>query len=43
MKIPQLHFVHFPGSYGGTWWLTADSKNWGEGVKLAYQPNGRHA
>jgi branched-chain amino acid aminotransferase len=23
--------------------LTADSKNWGHGVKLAYQPNGRHA
>ena len=23
--------------------LTADSKNWGDGVKLAYQPNGRHA
>jgi branched-chain amino acid aminotransferase len=23
--------------------LTADSKEWGEGVKLAYQPNGRHA
>lgn len=23
--------------------LTADSKDWGEGVKLAYQPNGRHA
>ena len=23
--------------------LTADSKDWGEGVKLAYQANGRHA
>jgi branched-chain amino acid aminotransferase len=23
--------------------LTADSKHWGDGVKLAYQPNGRHA
>jgi branched-chain amino acid aminotransferase len=23
--------------------LTADSKEWGEGVKLAYQPHGRHA
>src|SRR5581483_9456504 len=23
--------------------LTADSKNWGNGVKLAYQTNGRHA
>ena len=23
--------------------LTADSKEWGEGAKLAYQPNGRHA
>lgn len=23
--------------------LTADSKNWGKGVKLAYQENGRHA
>jgi branched-chain amino acid aminotransferase len=23
--------------------LTADSKEWGEGVKLAYQPQGRHA
>ncbi len=23
--------------------LTADSKNWGDGVKLAYQANGRHA
>ena len=23
--------------------LTADSKEWGAGVKLAYQPNGRHA
>jgi branched-chain amino acid aminotransferase len=23
--------------------LTADSKNWGDGVKLAYQPNSRHA
>ncbi len=23
--------------------LTADSKDWGNGVKLAYQPNGRHA
>ena len=23
--------------------LTADTKNWGSGVKLAYQPNGRHA
>jgi branched-chain amino acid aminotransferase len=23
--------------------LTADSKNWGDGVKLAYQSNGRHA
>ena len=23
--------------------LTADSKDWGRGVKLAYQPNGRHA
>lgn len=23
--------------------LTADSKDWGEGVKLAYQKNGRHA
>jgi branched-chain amino acid aminotransferase len=23
--------------------LTADSKDWGHGVKLAYQPNGRHA
>jgi len=23
--------------------LTADSKDWGEGVKLAYQTNGRHA
>jgi branched-chain amino acid aminotransferase len=23
--------------------LTADSKNWGDGIKLAYQANGRHA
>ncbi len=23
--------------------LTADTKDWGHGVKLAYQPNGRHA
>lgn len=23
--------------------LTAESKDWGEGVKLAYQPNGRYA
>jgi hypothetical protein len=26
MKIPQLHFVHFPGYDGGTWWLTDDSE-----------------
>jgi hypothetical protein len=25
-KIPHYRFVRFPTSYGGTWWLTADSK-----------------
>jgi hypothetical protein len=26
MKIPQYHFVRFPGTDGGTWWATANSK-----------------
>jgi len=32
-----------PGQASDVIALTADSKQWGEGVKLAYQPQGRHA